>query len=94
MLQDIPNDVDQCFVEDIVAIKPTGDKIQAFLNYVFETYIDPSGLFPSDVWTEFKAKTNRTTNVCESFHSRLNGIFNWSHPNIYNFIDQRIKKKY
>ncbi|KAE9523019.1 hypothetical protein AGLY_016650 [Aphis glycines] len=44
-----PNDVDQCFVEDIMAIQPTGDKIQAFLDYVFKTYIDPSGLFPPDV---------------------------------------------
>ncbi|KAE9544414.1 hypothetical protein AGLY_001593 [Aphis glycines] len=82
-----PNDIDQCFVDDIMAIQPTGDKIQAFLDYVFETYIDPSGLFPPDVWAEFKATTNRTTNVCESFHSRLNGMFNCSHPNIYNFID-------
>lgn len=81
-----PNDVDQCFVEDIMAIQPTGDKIQAFLDNVFETYIDPSGLFPPDVWAEFKVTTNRTTNVCESFHSRLNGMFNCSHPNIYNFI--------
>ncbi|KAE9539705.1 hypothetical protein AGLY_004957 [Aphis glycines] len=81
------NDVDHCFVEDIMAIQPTGDKIQAFLDYVFETYIDPSGLFPPDVWAEFKATTNRTTNVCESFHSRLNRMFNCSHPNIYNFIN-------
>jgi len=82
-----PNDVDQCFVEDIMAIQPTGDKIQALLDYVFETYIDPSGLFPPDVWAELNATTNITTNVCESFHSRLNGMFNCSHPNIYNFID-------
>jgi len=30
-----PNVVDQCFVEDIMAIQPAGDKIQTFLNYVF-----------------------------------------------------------
>jgi len=58
-------EVDQCFVEDIMAIQRTGDKEQAFLDYVFETYIDPSGLFLPYVWDEFKATTNRTTIVCE-----------------------------
>jgi len=70
-----------------MVIQPTGDKVQAFLDYVFETYIDPSGLFPPNVWADIKATTNRTTNICKSFHSRLNEIFNCSHPNIYNFID-------
>jgi len=32
-----PNDVDHCFIDNIIAIQPTGDKIQVFLDYVFET---------------------------------------------------------
>ncbi|KAF0708341.1 Uncharacterized protein FWK35_00034753 [Aphis craccivora] len=29
----------------------------------------------------------RTTNSCESFHSKFNGMFYSAHPNIYKFID-------
>jgi len=66
-----PNLVNQCIVEDIMAIQPAGDKI---LDYVFETNIDLSGLFSfsNNVWAMFKATT---INSCKSFHSKLNGIF-------------------
>lgn len=29
----------------------------------------------------------RTTNACESFHSKLNGMFYSSYPNIFQFVE-------
>lgn len=29
----------------------------------------------------------RTTNTCESFHSKLNGMFYSSYPNIFQFVE-------
>lgn len=46
-----------------------------------------SSTFPPTVWAEFAATTLRTTNGCESFHSKLNGLFYTAHPNIYHFIE-------
>jgi hypothetical protein len=44
-------------------------------------------MFPPEIWAEFSSSISRTTNVCESFHAKLNGMFNLSHPNIYQFIE-------
>ena len=82
-----PVDVDDCFTDDIMALKPKGEKIKLFIDYLFETYISPDATFPPDIWAEFSASTNRTTNGCESFHAKFNGYFYTSHPNVYNFID-------
>jgi hypothetical protein len=57
------------------------------MDYIFKTYIDPDGLFPPNFWAELKVTTRRITNSCESFHSKINGMFNCSRPNIYNCID-------
>lgn len=71
----------------ILPIGGTVHKVQAFLDYIFETFLDPLGLFLPNVWAKFKATTKWTTNFCELFDSGLNGMLNCSHPNIYNFID-------
>ncbi|KAF0765421.1 MULE domain-containing protein [Aphis craccivora] len=44
-------------------------------------------MFPPNIWAQFTASVNRTTNSCESFHSKLNMSFYTSHPNTYNFVD-------
>ena len=44
-------------------------------------------MFPSNIWAQFSASCNRTTNNCENFHSHLNSSFYSNHSNIYNFID-------
>jgi hypothetical protein len=57
------------------------------LPTVFENYTSPDAMFPPNIWAQFSASCNRTTNGCESFHSHLNSSFYSSHPNIYNFKD-------
>ena len=55
--------------------------------YVLEEYIKPDATFPPELWAEFEATTERTTNSCESFHAKLNGLFYTAHPNIFQLID-------
>jgi hypothetical protein len=35
-------------------------------------YISADAKFPPNIWSRFSATTVRTTNGCESYHSRLN----------------------
>ena len=63
------------------------DQIVKFIDYIFENYISPDAMFSPNIWAQFTASCNRTTNSCESFHSKLNMSFYTSHPNIYNFVD-------
>ena len=70
-----------------MSLKPKGEKIQSFMDYIFDNYISPDAVFPPSVWAEFSASTNRTTNGCESFHAKFNGYFYTAHPNVYNFIE-------
>ncbi|XP_016663060.1 uncharacterized protein LOC107884772 [Acyrthosiphon pisum] len=83
-----PENVIDCFTDDFLAIQPAeNDRIVIFTDYIFENYISPDAMFPPNIWAQFTASCNRTTNSCESFHSKLNMSFYTSHPNIYNFVD-------
>lgn len=84
-----PEEVLECVTEDFMSIQPEDDKrIYKFLDYVFKNYVCPEeALFPPSVWANFSGTINRTTNSCESFHSKLNGMFCSKHPNIFTFIN-------
>ena len=82
-----PNDVYDCFIEDIMPKLPANENIKLFTDYILKTYIASDSTFPPNLWAEFSTISNRTTNSCESFHAKLNSLFYTSHPNIYIFID-------
>jgi len=70
------DNVIDCFTDGFLAILPTkDDRVVQFIDYVFENYISPDAMFPPNIWTQFSASCNRTTNGCESFHSHLNSSF-------------------
>uniref|UniRef100_A0A8D8WJP9 MULE domain-containing protein n=2 Tax=Cacopsylla melanoneura TaxID=428564 RepID=A0A8D8WJP9_9HEMI len=58
-----------------------------FTDYVFDNYINTDCKFPPTLWAEFSSSICRTTNACESYHSKLNSMFYHSHPNIYLFLE-------
>ena len=39
------------------------------------------------MWAEYTSSIERTTNCCESFHSKFNSCFYSAHPNIFQFMD-------
>ncbi|XP_015374554.1 PREDICTED: uncharacterized protein LOC107169341 [Diuraphis noxia] len=84
-----PIEVIDCFTDELMAIRPTADeRIEEFMDYVFDNYISPEASFLPSILAQFSTTLNRTTNSCESFHSKLNRCFYSGHPNIYLFIDE------
>ncbi|KAL4126087.1 hypothetical protein QTP88_010316 [Uroleucon formosanum] len=81
-----PEDVEDCFYNDLMAIKPCFPKLNQFFNYVHDTYIMTDSIFPPKIWARFDNNINRITNCCESFHSKLNKEFTSAHPNIFYFM--------
>jgi len=43
-------------------------------------------IFPPKIWGRFDKNIERTTNCCESFHSKLNKEFTSAHPSIFYFM--------
>lgn len=83
-------EVGDCFVFDLGAIQPNDEKLTLFLDYLIENYIDNEARFPPNVWAEHSSSLQRTTNACESFHSRFNSYFYHTHPHIFQFINTLI----
>jgi len=82
-----PHEVGDFFESEMMRINPVDRKVDLFLDYLVDNYISPESTFPPRIWTEYSHSTFHTTNNCESFHSKFNGIFYHSHPNIYQFIE-------
>lgn len=83
-----PEEVGECFVEDFMSDKPDGnEKLNQFVDYLVDNYIDDDSLFPPTVWAERTGNIFRTTNACESFHSKFKKTCSSPHPNINVFID-------
>jgi hypothetical protein len=78
-----PEEVFNCFIDDLITIKPINTNVDKFCDYLLKTYIEQDALFPPNIWAEFAA----TTNSCESFHAKLNASFSAAHPNIFVLIE-------
>jgi hypothetical protein len=82
-----PEEVSDCFAFDFAEIQPEDSKITALADYLCENYIAENSRFPPSMWAEKSSNTERTTNACESFHSRFNSNFYSCHPPIFSFIE-------
>lgn len=83
-----PIEVGDCFTFDLISDIPKNNKLEKFCDYLTDNYITEDSLFPPHIWASSSASTSRTTNACESFHSRFNKSFYATHPNIFQFLDQ------
>jgi len=81
------HDIEMSFTEDFMSIKPNDEKLNQFIDYLVENYIDTQSDFPPHTWAEISSKGERTTNACESFHSKFNSCFYTPHPDIYSFLE-------
>lgn len=82
------DEVGDCFVFDLMASKPENAVLDRYADYLLETYIEENSTFPPSIWAEKTASITRTTNACESFHSRFNSSFYCTHPSVYIFIEK------
>ena len=80
-----PIRLDQAF-QAIVLNSPNVPGRDAMNDYVFNTYVDANNaLFPRDIWNCYGLQ-DRTTNICEGYHSSLNSHFQHRSPDPYAFI--------
>ncbi|KAE9543358.1 hypothetical protein AGLY_002158 [Aphis glycines] len=70
-----------------MSLKPINEKLEDFFDYILENYIEKDCLFPPTMWAEYISSIERTTNCCESFHTKFNSCFYSANPNIFQFID-------
>jgi len=82
-----PEEVCDSFVEDFMSDKPIDNRVDNFADYLLETYIDQNATFPPEIWAANTANIYRTTNACESFHSKFKANCSSPHPNINIFLD-------
>lgn len=71
-----------------MAIIPNDSRLIKFSDYIVENYIETDSTFPPTLWAEFSASMDRTTNACESFHSRFNANFYKTHPSLFIFMQK------
>ena len=68
------------------SVQPQCDELTEFCDYLTDNYITPDARFPPRIWAEKSAAPTKTTNACESFHSRYNSTFYKTHPDLYSFV--------
>ena len=55
--------------------------------YVWATYVNPNNaLFDIQTWNVF-GSVDRTTNICEGFHSAINQAIGMYHPSIFKVLE-------
>ncbi|XP_022183760.1 uncharacterized protein LOC111043174 [Myzus persicae] len=77
-----PDEVSNCFVEDLLSDYPVNEKLTNYCDYLTDTYISEDGLFPPSIWAFNTSELIKTINACESFHSFFNKSFNHISPPI------------
>lgn len=78
-------EVSESFIEDFMPVVPDDPRLNKFCDYICDNYIDETSKFNPKMWASSSISSERTTNSCESFHSKLNTQFNKAHPNIFLF---------
>ena len=83
-----PDQIEDCFVDDIMTESPTDSRCIKFADYVLETYISPESRYPPSFWAATPtANFKRTNNGPESFHAHFNDQFYSKHPNMFIYVD-------
>ena len=79
-----PEQIEECFVEDIMSEAPTDNRYVKFADYVLVTYITPESRYPPSFWATAPTTNFQRTNNCpESFHAHFNEQFYSRHPHIF-----------
>ena len=79
--------VEDCFLDDFMANMPDDERVIKLMDYLTDYYIDSQSSFPPEMWADMTSSAVRTTNACESFHSRFNNSFYCPHPDIFTFLE-------
>lgn len=83
-----PSEVEDSFIFELMSYKPNNELLDKYADYLLDNYIAPNSDFPPNIWADENPTIIRTTNACESFHSRFNSSFYSCHPSIFIFIEK------
>lgn len=83
-----PSEVEDCFIFDLMSYKPNNEQLDKYADYLLHYFIGPDSYFSPNIWADENPTIKRTTNACESFHSKFNSSFYSSHPSIFVFIEK------
>lgn len=81
----------ECFVEDFMSIIPDDDRINRFMDYLTENFVDSQSDYPPHMWTDMSGNSEIISNACESFRAKLNSLFYKPRTDILSFL--KILKK-
>lgn len=81
------SEVEDSFVEDFMSVAPEHQKCIEFADYLTNTYVTNSSLFPPALWAEAPSDNKRTNNGPEAFHKHYNAQFYCSHPSVFQFLE-------
>jgi len=78
-----PEEVGDCYVEDLMSDCPENEQLQKFCDYLTDNYISDESMFPPKLWAAKLSELIRTTNALEYFHSFFNNSFYSNSPPIH-----------
>ena len=78
-------------INELISIQPQDAKLETFTEYILTNYVEDDAKFPPHLWAAHTSSLERTTNVCESFHSRFNNSFYHHHPDLFLFVHTLIE---
>ena len=77
-----PKEVEDCFVDELMANAPQDDRCTRFAEHFVDNYISPNSRYPPVLWHEIPSHTKRTNNTADSLHAHFNEHSYTSHPSI------------
>jgi len=86
-----PEEVENCFVEDLIGAMTTGEKYQQLAYYLMENLLESGALFPSKIWASLSSSLQQAKNACKCFHSHFSNCSYRPNPDICVYI---IKSRY
>ena len=80
--------IEDIFADILMPEAVPDPEVQAFADYMFETYIGPDARFPPQLWAAPPIDGNiRTPNGAESFHRHTKDIVGNAHPNVFQLTN-------
>lgn len=81
-----PKEVFECFIDNFMADCLTDDQVGKYSDYLIDNYMTENCDYPPILWASTSSSLRRTTNNCESFHSKFNQSFYKESPSINTLV--------
>jgi len=66
--------------------RPINERVEKYSDFLLDNYLDENSMYSLTLWAAMSSSLQRTTNACESFHSRFNQSFSKESPPIIKWL--------